>query len=149
MRRDWIRDGLATGILASSATAGALVRVGLRDGRPAAPFNALASILLGPSLSAVAHVGGVTLVGVTVHVAVMLAVAIAYAWIVTRSGGYRWRWALVAAAAWLSVSFLLVPASGNASRAPLQLADRVTVGVVLAVTLAVGMRLAFPVPRRD
>ncbi len=134
--------------MAASATAGVLLRIGMRDGTPARPFNAIASVFLGASAAQTWGFAGVTLVGVAAHVAVMIAWALAAEWVVERGVATRWVAAGVVALAWLALSTAIGRIDGNGLSAVVDLGDRVTIALVLAITLAIGMRLAFPHPRR-
>lgn len=149
MRRDWIRNGLGSGALAAAATAGALFRVGMSAGAPALPFNAIAALLVGPHTVASRGLVPSTVVGITVHAAATITWALGYEWLVARGGGHRWLWGLVVAAAWLLVSGAVDRIAGAGLASAVDLGDRVVVAVVLAVTLAIGMRLAFPGMRRE
>ena len=134
--------------MAASATAGALLRAGIRDGTPARPFNAIASVIVGAGAAQTWGFGGVTLVGVAAHALGIVLWAIAAEWIVERGVATRWVTAGVVAAAWLAFSTAVARIAGHGLSAVVDLGDRVTIALVLAITLALGMRLAFPTPRR-
>lgn len=134
--------------MAASATAGALLRLGIRDGTPARPFNAIASVILGASAAQTWGFAGVTLVGVAAHASVMIAWALVAEWLVERGVATRWVAAGVVALAWLALSTAIGRIAGNGLSAVVDLGDRVTIALVLAITLAIGMRLAFPDHRR-
>ena len=134
-------------MLAASATAGAVLRVGIRDGTPARPFNAMASSFVGASAAQTWGFAAVTLVGVAAHVLAMIAWAIVAEWLVERRIATRWVAAGVVAAAWLASSTAIGRFAGNGLAEVVDLGDRVTIALVLALALALGMRLAFP-PRQ-
>lgn len=148
VRRQWIARGIGVGIVAASATAGALLRIGIRDGTPARPFNAIASVVAGSSAAATWGFAGVTLVGVAAHVVATVAWALLAEWLVERGVATRWVAAGVVAVVWLAFSTAIGRIAGNGLSAVVDPGDRVTIALVLAVTLALGMRLAFSSPRR-
>ena len=138
-------QGILTGTLAAAATAGALLGFGIQQGTPARPFNAIASLLLGDGADGIwgFHLV-VTVVGVLTQVGLSLAWGLLFARVV---GGMRgWRFAasavLVAAAA-MVVHVILATRVLNAHVSDvLAPAQVIALHVVLAIALAVGMRLA-------
>ena len=136
------------GVVAASATAGALLRIGIRDGMPARPFNAIASVIAGASAAETWGFAGVTLVGVAAHVVATVAWALVAEWLVERGIATRWVAAGVVALAWLAFSTAIGRIVGNGLSDVVDLGDRITIALVLAITLALGMRLAFSSPRR-
>lgn len=116
---------------------------------PALPFTAIGTVLLGPHSVAPRGFVAATLVGIVVHVATTIVWALAYEWLVARAGERRWLWALAIAAAWLVATGVVARIAGAGLATALDRGDRVVVAVVLAVTLAIGMRLAFPGIRRN
>lgn len=147
MRRDWIGAGLGAGVLAAAATAGALVGAGVRLGTPARPLNSVAAVILGPDAQATWGFTGATAAGAALHVAVTMLVALLFAWLVTRTGGRAWLWGIVFGAAWLAAWSLASRALGVGPGTLLPLGDRILLAVLLALTLPLGMRLAFLVHR--
>lgn len=139
---------MGVGLVAASATAGALLRIGMRDGTPARPFNAIASVLAGASAAQTWGFAGVTLVGVVAHVVATVVWALVAEWLVERGVATRWVAAGVVAVAWLAFTTAIGRIVGNGVSAVVDLGDRVTIALVLAITLALGMRLAFSSPRR-
>lgn len=137
------------GVVAASATAGALLRVGIRDGTPARPFNAIASVLVGARAAQTWGFAGVTLVGVVAHVVAIVGWALFSEWLVERGVATRWVAAGVVAVAWLAFSSAVARIAGNGLSAVVDLGDRVTIALVLAVALALGMPLAFSARRRS
>ena len=135
-------------MVAASATAGAVLRVGIRDGTPARPFNAIASVVVGAWAAQTWGFAAVTLVGVAAHAVVIIASALAGEWLVERGVATRWVAAGVVAVAWLAFSTAIGRIAGNGLSGVVDLGDRVTIALVLAITLAIGMRLAFPHHRR-
>ena len=141
------RAGLAVGLLAASATSGALVGFGLRLGIPSRPFNAIARLLLGSRAEGVwGFTPTVTLTGVALHVTTMLVWGVVYVRFAdARRGIARGAIAVGVAAMALLVELLVVErllhAGVSGVLSPMQV---VVVHAVLAVALAVGMRFAFP-----
>ena len=131
--------------MAASATAGALLGFGLRLGAPALPFNAVASILLG---AAAQHGRGFsavpTLVGVLLHIAAMLGAGLAYARLLDRVSGHPVAWATVVAAGALALILLIARLFGVGLGVLLPVGSLVLLCAILALALAIGMRLALP-----
>ena len=135
--------GITAGIIAASATAGSLLGFGIHLGAPARLFNAVAAIVLGPSVQREsAFSAAATLTGVLLHVAAMIALGALYAVLVWRSRGYSFAWSGVMAAATLAVSVLLARLFGVGPAAVLSLGRLIALCVVLALALPIGMRLA-------
>lgn len=147
MRPTSTRAGLALGLLAASATAGALVGFGHRLGIPSRPFNAIARLLLGSRAEGVwGFAPLVTLTGVALHVTTMLVWGVVYVRLAAaHRGGARIAIAVGVAAMALLVELLVVErvlhAGVSGVLSPMQV---VVVHAVLAVALAVGMRFALP-----
>lgn len=141
------RAGLAVGLLAASATSGALVGFGLRLGIPSRPFNAIARLVLGGRAEGVwGFTPAVTLTGVALHVTMMLVWGVVYVRLVeARRGFARLAIAVGVAVMALLVELLVVErllhAGVSGVLSPMQV---VVVHAVLAVALAVGMRFALP-----
>lgn len=140
--------GIATGLVAASATGGVLVALGLRFGTPARPFNALAAYLLGPAAQAAWSPSPITAIGIVVHLVTMSACGIVYVALVQHSGGAI-AWALLVAAVVFALSWLVGALFGLGLTTLLAPGDRVILAVVLAVALPLGMRLALSTRRRD
>jgi hypothetical protein len=140
-----LAHGILTGALAAAAMAGALLGFGIRQGRPAHPFNAVASLLLGDRAQGTSGFHPVvTAVGVIVLFAVALGWGVLFARLASGMRGVRLvATALVVAAAALAVNVLIASRlrGGNISDvlAPAQV---IALHIVLGVALAVGMRLA-------
>jgi hypothetical protein len=136
---------LRVGSLATASTAGALLGFGWRLGTPVRPFNAVARLLLGARADGVWGPDPlVTVAGVLLHVTVMHAWGFAYVWLARHASG--WRRSLIAvavAATALAVDLLVVERWLQAGvSGVLTGAQVVAVHLVLAVTLALGMRFA-------
>ncbi|HEU5175314.1 MAG TPA: hypothetical protein VFT96_11215 [Gemmatimonadaceae bacterium] len=137
-------------ILAAAATSGAVLGFGIRAGTPSRAFNAIAALVIGDRARGVwGWDRVVTPVGITLLVTVMLCWGFVFARL---AGGARgWRLIAIAAgiglAAWM-LSTAAFAQLGEPTRVmgPGQLAG---LHFVLAVTLAVGMRLALGGPAHD
>ena len=135
--------GITSGIVAASATAGALVGFGIRLGTPALAFNATSAIVLGQRALALHGAGGLpTAVGGLVHVAAMLACGLAYVSLVTLTRGHAISWAVFVSAAATAMSWFVARQFGVGPAAVLPLGNLLMLGVVLVGALMVGMRLA-------
>lgn len=145
MRPTSLRAGLAVGTLAASATAGALIGFGLRQGTPLRPFNAVARLVLGARAEGVWGFDPlVTLTGVALHVTVMLAWGLLC---VRLAGGRRGlaRAAFGVAVALLALAvdlFVVERLLGAGVSGVLSTLQVIVVHVLLALALVVGMRLA-------
>ena len=142
-----LRRALVVGTIAASATAGALVGFGLRQGTPLRPFNAVARLLLGARADGVWGFDPVvTLIGVLLHVTVILAwgflcVGIAGA----RRGVPAFATAVGVTLAALAVDLLVVERGLHAGLSGvLSSGQVVALHLVLLVALALGMRFASP-----
>lgn len=134
--------GITPGIVAASATAGALLGFGIHLGAPARPFNAIAGILLGAAATRLSGFAPATIVGILVHAAAIVAAGLLYGTLVARSSGHPVRWALVVSAGGVAVTEILARPFGVGPAVVLPVGNVLAVGVVLAVALVMGMRLA-------
>jgi hypothetical protein len=143
VRRNAAVSGITSGIMAASATAGALVGFGIRLGTPARVFNAIASILLGPEALAVYGFGAApTLLGGLLHVGAMIACGLVYVSLVTRSNGRAISWAAIMSVATIAVAWFLARRFGVGPAVVLPLGNLLVLCVILAAALVIGMRLA-------
>lgn len=145
-----IARALITGAIAASATAGALVGFGIRAGTPARAFNAIASFVLGDRARGVwGWVSTVTLTGIAVHVAIMVGWGVLFAFLAGRMRG--WQFAATAAGvalgAWAVTRFVVLHRVGPTVAEVLGPGQLLGLHLVLAVSLAVGMRFAFDAGR--
>ena len=146
-RRELLRGALLGGLFAAAATAGALVGFARHAGdSAAAPFAITGRMLLGvPATDGALVQWGAVAAGVLLHCAVVIAWALLFAALVRRQRGpvLFVTAALFAIAAHFVSARLLPPLLrlGHGARAlPLQV---VLLYAVLALALAIGMRLAF------
>jgi hypothetical protein len=144
-RHGTLTRGLVAGALAAAATAGALLGFGIRQGTPARPFNAIASLILGDRAVAIwgFHLG-VTVVGVLAHVAVTLAWAVLFARLARGKRPLNVAGAalLVTILALLVNVFLVGRVAGERIADVLAPGHVVALHMVFGVALVVGMRFA-------
>ena len=141
-----IARALVTGLIATSATAGALVGFGLRAGTPFRGFNAMASLVLGDQATgAWGWMSTVTPAGMIVHVTVMMGWGVLFAFLAARLRGWQPAAAAagVALGAWFVTRAVVLHRVGPGVAAVLGPGQLVGLHVVLGVALALGMRFAF------
>jgi hypothetical protein len=150
VNRDELRSGAMTGMLAAASTSGALIALGKRTATAATPFNVIASHLLGSRAADVTgFVPGITLTGVAVHVVVTTLLGASIVGIVSRRLAPLW-FASAAISLLCCLLSIGIARRGGASLAQLFSLGNLTVYfLVLALSLAVGMRLAPPSPATD
>ncbi len=133
--------GAVVGGVAASATTGALVAMGHRAGSAALPFAAIGAVLFQrtPSSGAV----GLVLTGLVLHVIGIVVWSAAFVWIAERGiTGHFAAAALVGIGQFL-FAWLVAESSGHGLASVLSLGDLLVVSLVLALSLVVGIRLAF------
>lgn len=143
---------LGCGLLAASATSGAVLGFGWRAGTPVRAFNVIASLVAGDRARGVwGWDGRVTPVGIALVVVVMFAWGALFGVVARRAQGWR----LVATAVGVALASWTVSTVTVAQRIAPEAArvlgpgQLVGLHLVLAVTLAVGMRFAFRGEQRD
>lgn len=148
-----IHVGVRAGLIAASATAGALLAFGLRLGTPVRPFNAVARLALGAEADGVwGFVPVVTLSGVSIHVLLSILLGVTLAWLappqsrIARRVGVA---ALLATTAYLLDVYLLPRLLRPGLAALLALPQLVLFYLVLAIALVLGTRNAFRFDDRD
>jgi hypothetical protein len=144
VNRDDLRVGVSTGLLAATASAGALIVIGSRSATVARPFNAIAGHVLGASRVAVyGFVPSVTITGVFLHVLLVTLAGVVVAVVARR--GFAPAWAAAGAIATLAglVSVGVARRGGSSLAGVLPIGDLLSFYVLLALALVVGMRLAF------
>lgn len=144
MNRPDLRVGIPAGILAATATAGALIAIGARASTPARPFNIIAGHVVGAARAdAYDFVPAVTITGVAVHVVLTTLAALAVAVVVRRRIAPAWLSALAITTLSALVSVGIARRGGSSLARLLAIGDLLTFYVILAVALVVGIRLAF------
>ena len=141
-----MRAGLQAGLIAASATGGALLAFGMGLDRPWLPFNLASHILLGGrALFAVDMHPLVTPLGVAVHVTAILIWGVMYAWL---AAGRPWRVSIPLAFLFGALVFLLNTRIFPSGLRPgyesvLSDAQMIFLHLALATALLIGTRFAF------
>jgi hypothetical protein len=144
VNRDDFRVGVSAGLLAATATSGALVAIGSRAATVSRPFNSIAGHLLGvPKSDAYGFVPSITLTGIALHLFLVVLAGIAVTFVARRgiAPAAAASFALAALSALVSVG--IARRGGSSLARILPMGDLVLFYVTLAVALAVGIRLAF------
>lgn len=114
-----------------------LLGYGLRAGGADRAFSAIGALLVATS-----NPFWSTLVGVVVHVAVVLACGALYASLVQPAGEKRFAWAVAIGGAVAAILFLVARAGGGSIALVLTPGNLVAIGVIIGITLPIGMRFA-------
>jgi len=140
-----VRSGAEIGLLTAASTTGALLAMGHRLGMASLPLRSIGAVFgieqLGGSwvLATISF-----LVGLGVHVALVIVGGVLFQYLRFRLNGRT----LVSGVAVGVVSFALTWSTamitGRGPGAVLPLGDRIVLAIVLAGSLVVGMRFAFP-----
>jgi hypothetical protein len=147
VNRDDLRVGVSAGILAATATSGALIAIGARASTPARPFNVIAGHLLGPRTAAVfGFVPSVTVTGIAVHLLLTTLAGIAVAFAARRRIMPAWLAALAISLLAALVSIGIARRGGMSLAALLAVGDLILFHVMLAASLTLGIRFAFCEP---
>lgn len=143
MAQNTLRVGAAVGLIAGSATAGALVVLGHRLGGAAVLF----ATTVNPIAPLAAAIGDIPASWVAVGVLVWLAMAAAwgavFAWLVVEWSGRTVVPAIVVAVSQFLIGTAAARASGRGVATVLPIADRVALAVLFAAALVIGIRFAF------
>ena len=144
MNRDDLRVGVSAGIIAATATAGALIAIGSRASTAARPFNVIAGHLLGARTAEVyGFVSSVTVPGVILHVILTTAMGVAVAWVARRRTMPPWLAATILATLAALVSVGIARRGGSSLAGLLAVGDLLVFYIILAASLAMGIRFAF------
>ena len=150
VNRHDLRVGVPAGILAATATSGALIAIGLRVSTAARPFNEIAGHVLGTQRAgAFGFVPSVTITGIALHVLLMILAGIAVAVVARRRIAPDWVATLILTLLSALVSVGIARRDGASLARLLAVGDLVLFYATLAVSLVVGIRLAFFEPTRD
>lgn len=141
MQCDRIVSGVTTGLIPAAATTGMLWGYGVRLGAPARVFLTIGTIVLHSSGTAP---GGLRYViaGLVVHLAAMLSFGVVYAALIGDAGEHRAAWAITTAAAAIAAVFVSARTFAGSITLVLTPENLIAIGVVIAVTLPIGMRFA-------
>ncbi len=140
----WIRHGLRAGLISAAATAGALIGFGLARGEPFAPLNAIAHIALGSRAMLFDRFDlVVTPIAIALHVLSLIVWGVLFALLTSRARGHLlWLAAALFTAIIYAVDLLLLPERLRPGfERVLSATEVVSVYVLLAITLALAMRL--------
>jgi hypothetical protein len=139
-----LRVGISAGLLGATATSGALIAVGSRATTVARPFNAIAGHIMGAQRAdALGFVPRITITGIVVHVALITLAGIIVAFIARNRIAPAWAASLALATLSALVSVGIARRGGISLARVLPVGDLILFYVVLAVSLSIGIRLAF------
>ena len=138
MQRTRLVTGITAGSIPAGATAGMLIGYGIRLGHPTRVFEAIGGVAGAMTSTPRAA----ALVGFVVHVALMLTCGVLYAALIGKSGDNRFAWAIAIGAAAAAIAFIVARTFGGSIALALTPGNLVTLGVVIAITLPIGMRFA-------
>ena len=130
--------GITAGIIPAAATTGMLLGYGIRVGGATRVLQALGAIVLGMS-SAPALASSI---GLLLHVAATLVIGIAYVSLTGESGEHRIAWAITLGAAMAATLFVVARTIAGSIALVLTPGNLIAIGVVIAITLPMGMRFA-------
>jgi hypothetical protein len=116
--------------------------MGHRAGAAALPFAAIGAVLFRATASSAS--AGMVVAGVLLHVATMLAWSVIFVWLLERTFGHPVLAALLVAAGEFLLSRIVALATATGLASILPLGDRIVFSLILAASLVVGMRFAFP-----
>lgn len=132
--------GITAGIIPAAATTGMLFGYGRRLGQPTLVFQAIGAVVgAAPSVPRIA-----ALLGLLIHLITTLACGVLYVALTGESGDNRFAWAIAIGAAAAAAAFVVARTFGGSIALVLTPGNLVSVGVVIAITLPIGMRLAPP-----
>ena len=121
-----------------------LLGYGLRLGAASRVFQAIGSVLLGTASESASRLSSSMAagVGIVLHVAATLACGIAYVTFAGESEDHRIAWAIAIGAAVSAIAFLAVRTFAGSIALVLTPGNLIAIGVVIAITLPIGMRFA-------
>jgi hypothetical protein len=117
---------------------------GIRLGAASRVFQAIGSVLLGSagdSASGQSSAMAIS-VGIVLHVVATLACGVAYAAFAREGEDHRIAWAIAIGAAASAIAFLVVRTVAGSIALVLTPGNLIAIGVVIAITLPIGMRFA-------
>jgi predicted Na+-dependent transporter len=119
-----------------------LLGFGIRLGAPARVFQAIGSVITGAGAAGIAITSRAAIVGVLLHVLVMLASGVVYVALLGDSDDQRATWAITIGASVAATAFILARTFAGSIALVLTPGNLVALGVVIAITLPIGMRFA-------
>lgn len=134
VQRDRLVTGITTGLVPAAAVLGMVLGFGMRAGAPARGFVAVGETFLGSGA-----VGGALLLLV-----LALLCGLAYISLVARERQHWLAWAITIGAVATIVMLVWSRARGGGIALVLSTGNLFEIGVVIAITLPIGMRFALP-----
>jgi hypothetical protein len=141
VNRKLIVIGVTTGTIPAAATLGMLIGFGVRVGAPMRVLQVLGEIALhGRALGAAE--APYVVAGAVLHLLAMLSCGVVYVALLRDAGEHRAAWAVAIAATAISVVFVAARTFAGSIALVLTPANIIALGVVIALTLPIGMRFA-------
>ena len=125
-----------------AATTGALVAMGHRAGSAGLPFASIGALVLHRTVTDGAV--GLVFAGLVLHALAMFAWSYAFVWVVEHAVHRDILAGVLVAASQFVLSGVATSATGQGIASILPLGDRIVFAAILAASLVVGIRLAFP-----
>jgi hypothetical protein len=119
-----------------------LLGYGIRLGAPWRVFQAIGTIVAGANADGVSRSLLAAIAGVVLHVASTLACGVVYATLASDSDDHRIAWAIAIGAAAVAAVFVFARTFAGSIALVLTPGNLVAIGVVIAITLPIGMRFA-------
>ena len=139
-----LRVGISAGLLGATATSGALIAVGSRAATVARPFNAIAGHVMGVQRTdALGFVPRITITGIALHVVLITLAGIVVALIARHRFAPAWVVSLALATLSALVSVGIARRGGSSLARVLPVGDLILFYMMMALSLAIGIRLAF------
>jgi hypothetical protein len=141
VNRKEIVTGVTTGTIPAAATLGMLVGYGARLGAPMRVLHVVGEIVLrgrGQGAGEVVYVA----TGTILHVVAMLSCGVAYVALLRDAGQHRAAWAIAVAATAVAAVFVAARTFAGSIALVLTPANLIALGVVIALSLPIGMRFA-------
>lgn len=126
--------GITTGMVPAAALMGMLLGFGLRAGAPRRALAAFGATFLGAGAVA----GGIVIV------VLMLVCGVAYVALVARERQHWLAWAMMLAVLAVALMVVCSRLRGGGIALALSIGNLIEIGVVIAITLPIGMRFALP-----
>lgn len=133
---------VAVGGVTTAATTGALIAMGHRAGSAGLPFAAISALVF--HRTATAGAIGLVFTGFVLHAAAVFVWSYIFVWLVEHAVHQEIVTGVLVAAGQFIVSGIATWATGQGTASILPLGDRLVFAAILATSLVVGIRLAFP-----
>jgi hypothetical protein len=125
------------GAIPVATTSGMLLGYGLKAGGAARAFSAIGALVVSTR-----HPFWAGLVGIVLHVALLVASSALYASLVRRTNENQFAWAIAVGGGIAAILFVFARASGGSIALVLTPGNLIAIGVIIAITLPIGMRFA-------